>query len=574
MLITSKSTANPVFLIALLAQEDIINHLNGIRSHVHLFLGQDSNLSLEPHSDDHVNHDLMHDVYSFEDTMNGLSGELITIDPVLLEQVRAENARIILLAKTAANITCNLHESVLPQATPNTSTETFSITQVGKKVYPLTTTVEIQVPFELSSNVETSEVVESVEVIDVDIADTIDLWLDELDAETATNPPFAYEQANETIPILSAEMIVLSQEAAANSAGLQAGLKTLSKNPLETIIQDARNLFVYYTANNYASLNVTLDGVYSDPALNVQYKTLREAIGGSDGLSGCVAQLDMFRDHTDRLSGLVLSVNSPNAEQTLGNSLTEYIHVNGVPEGNLIQIFSFDAKKFRSAKYTIQASAANTDRGHQVSELYILHDNELAYTREVFSIYTQDPFVSFTTQFLNSNVRVLANVSADNIDFVIHGTKLRVARTSQNYEQMSQQEIIVSHETLQAYLDDGVDYVRLQSGSLLRADVVANLAREFNDMLLILASPAFLAQSTGEKQTEILAWADDIIFRRNEIQTAIDTDYDNFISVRKLVEALEISKNLTVSYTSESANTIPQITLNNATIIAIESEQV
>jgi hypothetical protein len=306
----------------------------------------------------------------------------------------------------------------------------------------------------------------------------------------------------------------------------------------------------------------------------VQYKTLREAIGGSDGLSGCVAQLDMFRDHTDRLSGLVLSVNSPNAEQTLGNSLTEYIHVNGVPEGNLIQIFSFDAKKFRSAKYTIQASAANTDRGHQVSELYILHDNELAYTREVFSIYTQDPFVSFTTQFLNSNVRVLANVSADNIDFVIHGTKLRVARTSQNYEQMSQQEIIVSHETLQAYLDDGVDYVRLQSGSLLRADVVANLAREFNDMLLILASPAFLAQSTGEKQTEILAWADDIIFRRNEIQTAIDTDYDNFISVRKLVEALEISKNLTVSYTSESANTIPQITLNNATIIAIESEQV
>ena len=567
MLITSKHTADPAYVTALLAQEDIVNHLAGIRGHNHPVTGDDSNLYLPVFDSDEE----LNDIHSFEDIMNGLSGELLSIDSVLLEQIRAENARIISLA-AESGFTCSLHESVLPQtsSSSNTSTETFSITQVGKKVYPLTTTVEI-VQFGSSSNIETTQVVESVEVIDLDTADTIDVVFDELDEEAsnAIEIPFAYEQ-NETIPILSEGMKTLSKECAANSAGLQAGLKTLSKNPLEMIIADARDLVIYHTANNYASLNVALAGVYSDPALSVQYKTLREAIGGSDGLSSCVAQLDIFKDHTDRLSGLVLAVNSPNAEPT-GNSLTEYIHVNSVPEGNLIPIFSFNAKKFRSAKYMIQASAANTDRGHQATELYILHDNELAYTREVVSIYTQDPFVSFTTQFLNSNVRVLANVSADNTDFVIHGTKLRIARTAENYEEMSQQAIIVSHETLQAYLDDGVDYILLQSGSLLRSDVIAKLAREFNDMLAILSSPAFLAQSTGAKQAEILSWADDIIFCRNEIQSSIDTDYDNFVRVRKLVEALNISQNLTIAYTSETSNTILKTSLNTETVSAIET---
>ena len=510
---------------------------------------------------------LQDSVWAFEDTMNGLSGALQGIDSGLLKNVRDVNGEIIVRG-AAAGYTISLHESVLPIAQ---QTVTHEVTVPGKKLYPLTTSVVSTVTEVVAANVShgTSSTVYPQAVI-VEGDDTaVDPIFDELDLEAASvvETPTALDQ-NGGLPVLPAGMVTLSQKAAANANGLQAGLSAFSHNPLATIIDDTRSLLLYYTADNYANLNSALVIISADPLLNVEYKALREAIAGGDGLSGSVAQLDIFKDHTDRLAGLVLAEDSPNAEAT-GDSTDEFLNVNDI-SGNLQPIFSFDAKKFRSAKYMVQASAANTDRGHQATELYILHDNSLAYTREITSIYTQDPFVSFTTQFLNSKVTVLANTSADNTDFVIHGTKLRIARVSESFADMSQTKIVGFHESLQSYLDDGVDYVQKCSASLLHPETVADLAREFRDMIANLST---IGGSTAEKQTAILGYAVVMRLVRVAIQTSIDNDYANFVAVRKLTEALNIAETLTISYTDSTGNSIPSSTLNSSTISAIVAEQ-
>jgi hypothetical protein len=363
-------------------------------------------------------------------------------------------------------------------------------------------------------------------------------------------------------------MILLAKEAASNTNGLQAGLTAFSYNPIAEVIDDTIELLLYYTANNYTNLNVALSGIYSNPAINVEYKAFQDSIAGNDGLSGSIAQLDTFKDHTNRLSGLVLDEDSPNAgttdETTIDNlALNDY-------SGGPTVIFTFDSRKFRSAKYMIQASSDITDRGHQATELYILHDNHQAFTTVVTSIYTQEPFVTYTSRLANNTIEVLANTTVDNTNFVVSGTRLRIAKNSQTYPEISQQSIIQLHETISVFLDDGIDYVSLMSGSVLKPYLVANLAREFRDYLANFADPVFVSQSDAAKQSALLAAATIMRTRRQEIQDSIDLDWTNFVETRKLSEALDIAYNLTVSYTDASGNSIPSVTLNNRAIQAIE----
>jgi len=543
-LITTKQTVNPVYTAAQNAQATITTFLVLSRDMVQL----------------------QKDCYDFEDTMNGLSGALQGIDQGLLTQVRADNSTIVSHG-TSRGVSIQLHKSVLPKASGTSGYSQALVT--GKKLYPLTTTTTTVTTTGVDSaaNVSTSAVqYDPNTAYSYTATEEVDPLFAAIDANATMDlSPLAFEQ-NETVPILPEGMIVLAEEAAANANGLQAGLTVFSYNPLATIIDDTQQLLLYYTESNYANLNVALSTISADPLLAVEYRALKEAIAGGDGLSGGVAQMSIFRDHTDRLAGLVLAEDSPNAEAT-GDSTDEFLNVNDI-SGNLQPIFSFDARKFRSARYTVQGSAANTDRGHQVTELYILHDNELAYTREIVSVYTQDPFITFTTQFLAGNVRVLANTAADNTDFVIHGTKLRIARVAESFADMSQQKIILNHETCQAFLNDGIDRVALCSSSLLHPAAVAELAREFRDMLIILGE---ITGTTVVKQIAILQWRDTFVAKRAAIQALIDADYANFAATRKLVEALQIAENITISYTDSTGNTIPKTTLNTPTITAIEA---
>ena len=505
--------------------------------------------------------------FAYEDVVNGLSGEYATFDADTQAEIQTENYNLFLLAQDKG-IELQLYESLMPTVFTNTTSQ--KVLRTGKKLYPKTITF-----FDSSLLTSSNAVVRVTPAVTLPpanepIDDTqIDDVFAAVDAITYAPNTYASEQVNEPwTPMVSNALVELALTAASNANGLQAGLTVFSHNPLETIIEDSRELLLYYTEGNYANLNTALSGVSSNPALNSAYKLLRESIGGSDGLSGCVAQLDEFRIHTDRLSGLYLEADSPNAEPT-NDSITENLTLYGLT-GGPTEIFSFSARKFRSAKYLIQATAADADRGHQVNELYILHDNHHAYTREIAAMYTQDPFVTYTTQLLNGEIRVLANTAADNTDFVISGTRLQISRSARSYANVSQNRILEHHTVLSTYLNDGVDYVRYQSGALYNASVVGNIARELRDLLTQLRSTAFLGQSDAAQAAGVNAWAAIVGTRANTIQAQIDADYEAFEECGRKSEALQIAFNLAAGYEQPNANTTLQNTLNTVTKAAIQ----
>ncbi len=498
------------------------------------------------------------DVIPFEDEMNGLSGDIVNLEPDLQRVIQNNNAEIIARANSAG-VKVELHESVLPKE-DREPTEFDLTTVTAKRLYPRTESVQTVIIRDDTGTKTVANVASNVASVTTDTIviteadETVDPIFDEIDAEAEdqVEEPLATQQ-NETIKYLSDEMTQLALTAAANANGLQAGLTTFSHNPLADLIDNTRELLIYYSAGNYANLNTELSGVSTDPLLAAEYKELQNAIGGNDGLSAAVAQLDQFKDHTDRLSGLVLDEDSPNAEPT-DDSTEDFLTLNDFSGGPTL-IFSFNARKFRSAKY------------------YVLHDNHHAFTREVTSIYTQEPFVTFTTRLLNNNVEVFATSNVSNTNFVISGTRLQIAKASKSYAEMSQQKIIELHELMAVYLDDGVDYVARCSASLLKPSLVANLAREFRDMLTTVSNGGFLSQSTGQKQTGLLQWASTLRNRTAEIQAQMDADWNNFVETRKKAEAFDIAYNLTVAYTDDSGNSIPSATLNSATIQAIEADE-
>ena len=506
---------------------------------------------------------------AYEDVVNGLSGEYASFNSDTQTEIQVENYNLFVLAQDKG-ITLNLYESLMP------SVETDSVSQkvvrTGKKLYPKTITF-FDSSLSTSSNVTPQNTTSTPlppanEPVDDTVVDPV---FANVDAQVWEPQTYASEQVNEPwTPMVSNALVELALTAAANANGLQAGLTTFSHNPLETIIEDSRELLLYYTENNYANLNVALTGISSNPNLNSAYKLLRESIGGSDGLSGCVAQLDEFRIHTDRLSGLYLKADSENAEPT-NDSITEDLTLYGL-SGGPTEIFSFSARKFRSAKYLIQATAADADRGHTVTELYILHDNHHPYTREVVSMYSNEPFVTYTTQLLNGEIRVLANTAADNTDFVIHGTRLQISRAAKSYANISQTTIMENHMILSTYLNDGVDYFRYQCGALYNPKVVAEISRELRDLLIQLRSSDFLGQSDAIQSAGINAWASIISTRANTIQAQIDADWNAYVESGKKSEALQIAFSLASGYEQPNANTTLQSTLNSITKTAIEQQ--
>jgi len=98
--------------------------------------------------------------------------------------------------------------------------------------------------------------------------------------------------------------------AGAASAVAAGGLSAIAQNPIATQLASVKDKVGGLASGNFAGLNAALPSISTDPNLTAQYDKLKLAIGGSDGLSGAVAQVNKFQDHTDRLSGLKLSSDS------------------------------------------------------------------------------------------------------------------------------------------------------------------------------------------------------------------------------------------------------------------------
>lgn len=496
-------------------------------------------------------------LYEYEDTVNSLYGSILSLSDADKVPLLKGMLEVIGLASTRG-YTINLYSDDASVSEIKVKTE--SSVRTGKKLYPQTISYNlagqtITVPLETSApiNTTTSEIVIAPDVVDPVFAQQ-DAELDAL-----ANVPYAMDQTVDPLPvILPAEINEAALRAAANTNGLQAGLVELSQNPLADIINTTRNTILYYTENNYANLNVALTEASSNVSLTTEYRALLDAIGGLDGLSGIVSQLDNFEDHTNRLSGLTLPNDSEFAEPD-DESTTEDLYYNDV-SGDLYPIISFSAKKFRSAKYWIQATAG--DSGHQATELYVTHDNRVVYTRQVESVYTEDPFIELTAQLLDGNIRVLANTAYPNTKFVTYGIRLRIARNSESYKRMSQSKILNNAQQLTSFLNDGVNYTAYQCGSLTKRGLVGNIGREFRDMLSRLSNAIFEAQSVAAKQAAILDWAASINNDTSALQESINSDYTAFMDCGRKLEALGIAYTLTTGYQDSNTKSVIAPTLN------------
>lgn len=98
--------------------------------------------------------------------------------------------------------------------------------------------------------------------------------------------------------------------AGAASAVASGGLAAVSQNPLAGTIAGVKDRVGSLTSGNFAGLDSALGGLDITGTLAAPYAELKNVLGGADGLSGAVAQINKFEDHTDRLSGLKLSSDS------------------------------------------------------------------------------------------------------------------------------------------------------------------------------------------------------------------------------------------------------------------------
>lgn len=357
---------------------------------------------------------------------------------------------------------------------------------------------------------------------------------------------------------LSKNLANLAVYIANNSSGLQAGLTEIAINPLSGVIANVRANIVYYSTSNFSNLDAALPVIAADGALTVSYRSLKNSLGGGDGIGGAVAYLDRFQDHTDRLSGLILDNDS--AFYTSNNDSTaEYLSYFGVPSGVNTAIISFSSKRYRSGKYLIQSSC---NAEHQLTEVYVTHDNTNVFSREVDLIMTQDPFINFTSQLVNNTVSILANTTLDNTDMVIQGTRLQISTHANSFTEISQKKILDHSAIMRAYFpDSNTDYVQIQSGSLFSGNVVAELSQIVSDMVPRLLHQNFTTLSSGDKSTYISNLANTINTKSQALQQAIDSDITQFTSISKQIEAIGIVSAVKDNYSK--ANSVLTLTVTD-----------
>jgi len=236
-----------------------------------------------------------------------------------------------------------------------------------------------------------------------------------------------------------------------------------------------------------------------------------------------------------------------------------------------VPVVEFSTDTYRSAKLFIQGSSINE---HQTSEVFVIHDNEKVYLREVYLIYTQDPFVTFTGEIVANTVRILANTSLPNTDIILYGIMLEVANKSKSNSSISQDKILEAAAAMKGlYPDDETDYVKAMAGSLYRENLVADFDRQIKDALAILSSGEFAALPEATQQTRIEELADLIAARSAALQESIDADIAAFTEVSTRVESGSVLAGISTSYADPQAKDLLDMTLNNAVKSALNEEQ-
>lgn len=485
-------------------------------------------------------------VYLFEDRFNKLVGAVLKQPENIIADIRS-SAKVAVDVAAYYGLLVDINDLLLPQKQTVTPT-------VGKTL--VKTYTVYQEPANTSNVAVTTEEYSPVTITNTDVADDPTISLDQVVSDIVDEITVADIIASVSDTDLNyAQVSPETQsivDSAASATTLEQGLTNISKNPANTIITNAKAGILYYTENNYANLNLIMAAVAADSALTAEFKLFKNAVGGGDGLSGAIAQLDNFKDHTDRISGLKLESEHEFASQS-DDTATETFFYNNLPVGVPTIVCSFNAKYYRSAKYYIQATAGVE---HQLTDFMVVHDNNIAYARVVNDVYTIDPYTTYTGVFSAGKINVYANTSLSNTNLVIYGTKIQIAKNSSSPEKMSQRKILEAHDYLTAYFRDGTNYAGLQSGSLSKGVLAVNLQIAIADAINLMSSAGFIASSTATKQQILTESAAAINTKSQALQDSIDADFAQYQLVQKKASALRIVNQLSTSYADPLAKSI------------------
>lgn len=240
-----------------------------------------------------------------------------------------------------------------------------------------------------------------------------------------------------------------------------------------------------------------------------------------------------------------------------------------VPANTNTAVMEWAVTDYRSAKLCIQGSS-NSE--HQMTELAVIHDNIYVYLRESNQSFTQDTFIQYYAKVdeANGNVIILANSTLPNTDFTIFGIMLEVINRSSADDTISQDKILDAATSMRGlYPEDSTDYVKAQTGSLYREDLIATMDREISDGLYTLNTPAFAALTLSEQEAYLNNLANVINTRSADLQTAIDADVNAIADVNNKIEAAGLVGGIQTAYKDPHAKALLDLTLNNTIKAAI-----
>lgn len=231
---------------------------------------------------------------------------------------------------------------------------------------------------------------------------------------------------------------------------------------------------------------------------------------------------------------------------------TFYFKLNGGPN----TIAQFSKTQYRSARITVQASS---NAEHQLSEIYLMHDNKLAYIREVDLIYTTDSFVDYTATIDGNNVYLKANTTLPNTDLVIFGTLFDNPVTSSDQSIDLTKIVEISTAMTSLYPNDNVDFASTMTASLDKQQEVEDIYLHINNSIEYMQTPAFAALSAAAKNAYIDNLTDRINSTSNTLSEVVKKDTENYYDATKKLDSMTVLSGLSAGFSSSSANLASKI---------------
>jgi hypothetical protein len=232
-----------------------------------------------------------------------------------------------------------------------------------------------------------------------------------------------------------------------------------------------------------------------------------------------------------------------------------YFGLNGGPNA----IAQFSKTTYRGAKITVQASS-NVE--HQLSEMYLLHDNNLAYVRQLDFIYTTDPFVVFTATIDSNNVYLQATSGLPNTDIVIFATLFDNPVTASDKGVDFQSVVSNATAISSLYPDDKTDYAAAMTASLDKKADIEALNIRIRDGIAYMATAAFNAESNSYKNDFIHNLANTINSTATTLDETVQSDVQAYYDVSKKIDSASTLAGLNVGMMNTNVSAFMQKILN------------